>query len=188
VEDRACRRTVADPTALDQLRDQSRLAPAEVPGSLERLAEVTDPRDPRGVRHALVIVLALNWRRRWSRPGASPKGYQGTSPFSSWNFLGTSEPLQGSAFRDPVRLGGNQDKTVDRDRDRDRDQPGRHAGFARHRTGRSGAVITWLRKDWTGDARACSLQSTVTPPEEVRPMNAVSMWVLHLPVTAGRLT
>ncbi|WP_245789844.1 AAA family ATPase [Streptosporangium canum] len=26
---------------------------------------------------------------------------------------------------------------------------------------------------------------TVTPPEEVRPMNAVSMWVLPLPVTAG---
>ena len=25
-----------------------------------------------------------------------------------------------------------------------------------------------------------------TPPEEVRPMNAVSMWVLPLPVTAGR--
>jgi hypothetical protein len=29
------------------------------------------------------------------------------------------------------------------------------------------------------------LQWTVTPPEEVRPMNAVSMWVLPLPVTAG---
>jgi hypothetical protein len=32
------------------------------------------------------------------------------------------------------------------------------------------------------------LQLTVTPPEEVRPMNAVSMWVLPLPVTVGRLT
>ncbi|MFC7014349.1 transposase family protein [Streptomyces viridiviolaceus] len=31
----------------------------EVPGLLERLAEVPDPRDPRGVRHALVVVLAL---------------------------------------------------------------------------------------------------------------------------------
>jgi hypothetical protein len=35
------------------------------------------------------------------------------------------------------------------------------------------------------DARACSFQATVTPPEEVRPMNAVSTWVLPLPVTAG---
>jgi hypothetical protein len=38
------------------------------------------------------------------------------------------------------------------------------------------------------DARACSLQLTVTPPEEVRPMNAISMWVLPLPVTVGRST
>jgi predicted transposase YbfD/YdcC len=35
------------------------VAAGEVPGLLERLAEVPDPRDPRGVRHALVIVLAL---------------------------------------------------------------------------------------------------------------------------------
>jgi hypothetical protein len=33
--------------------------------------------------------------------------------------------------------------------------------------------------------RSDSFQSTVTPPEEVRPMNAVSMWVLPLAVTAG---
>jgi hypothetical protein len=33
-----------------------------------------------------------------------------------------------------------------------------------------------------------AVQPTVTPPEEVRPMNAVSMWVLPLAVTAGRLT
>lgn len=32
-----------------------------------------------------------------------------------------------------------------------------------------------------GDARACSLPLTVTPPEEVRPMNAVAMWVLPFP-------
>ncbi|WP_223267767.1 ISAs1 family transposase [Streptosporangium nondiastaticum] len=31
----------------------------EIPGLLERLVEVPDPRDPRGVRHALVVVLAL---------------------------------------------------------------------------------------------------------------------------------
>jgi hypothetical protein len=30
-----------------------------VPGLLERLAQVPDPRDPRGVRHALAVVLAL---------------------------------------------------------------------------------------------------------------------------------
>jgi hypothetical protein len=30
-----------------------------------------------------------------------------------------------------------------------------------------------------------AFQSTVTPPKEVRPMNAVSTWVLPLPVTAG---
>ncbi|WP_369254784.1 transposase family protein [Streptomyces sp. R35] len=33
--------------------------PEEIPGLPERLAEVPDPRDPRGVRHALVVVLAL---------------------------------------------------------------------------------------------------------------------------------
>jgi hypothetical protein len=32
---------------------------------------------------------------------------------------------------------------------------------------------------------ACGGRDT---PEEVRPMNAVSMWVLPLPVTVGRLT
>jgi predicted transposase YbfD/YdcC len=31
----------------------------EVPGLLERLAEVPDPRDPRGIRHRLPVVLAL---------------------------------------------------------------------------------------------------------------------------------
>ncbi|MGI5460876.1 transposase family protein [Streptomyces sp. CA-249302] len=35
------------------------MGPAEVPGLLERLAEVPDPRDPRGVRHRLAVVLAL---------------------------------------------------------------------------------------------------------------------------------
>ncbi|MGW1752464.1 transposase family protein [Streptomyces sp. NPDC002092] len=35
------------------------MASREVPGLLERLAEVPDPRDPRGVRHALAFVLAL---------------------------------------------------------------------------------------------------------------------------------
>src|ERR1039457_3432528 len=40
------------------------------------------------------------------------------------------------------------------------------------------------------DARACSLQATVEPAEEVRPMNAVWMWVLPLPLHGrnGRLT
>ncbi|MFJ8630945.1 transposase family protein [Streptomyces sp. NPDC093568] len=30
-----------------------------MPGLLERLAEIPDPRDPRGIRHALAVVLAL---------------------------------------------------------------------------------------------------------------------------------
>ncbi|WP_354006194.1 transposase family protein [Streptomyces sp. NBC_00199] len=37
------------PPALDQLREHPEVVPAEVP----------DPRDPRGVRHALITVLAL---------------------------------------------------------------------------------------------------------------------------------
>nr|WTB29562.1 transposase family protein [Streptomyces sp. NBC_00830] len=41
--------------------------PEEIPGLLERLAEVPDPRDPRGVRHALVVVLALTAPRGWTR-------------------------------------------------------------------------------------------------------------------------
>ncbi|WP_233273577.1 ISAs1 family transposase [Streptomyces broussonetiae] len=47
------------PHALDQLRENPQVGPAEVPGLLERLAEVPDPRDPRGVRHRLAVVLAL---------------------------------------------------------------------------------------------------------------------------------
>ncbi|MET7694514.1 ISAs1 family transposase [Streptomyces sp. NPDC005483] len=47
------------PPALAQLRDHSELAPDELPSLLERLSEVPDPRDPRGVRHALTVVLAL---------------------------------------------------------------------------------------------------------------------------------
>ncbi|MEU0213369.1 transposase family protein [Streptomyces canus] len=47
------------PPALDQLREHPEVVFAEVPGLLERLAGVPDPRDPRGVRHALVTVLAL---------------------------------------------------------------------------------------------------------------------------------
>ncbi|WP_406511095.1 ISAs1 family transposase [Streptomyces sp. NBC_00161] len=45
--------------ALDRLRDQLSARLDEPPGLLERLAEVPDRRDPRGVRHALVHVLAL---------------------------------------------------------------------------------------------------------------------------------
>ncbi|MFF2470395.1 aldo/keto reductase [Streptomyces mirabilis] len=45
--------------ALDQLRESPQVGPEEVPGLLERLAGVPDPRDPRGVRHRLAIVLAL---------------------------------------------------------------------------------------------------------------------------------
>jgi predicted transposase YbfD/YdcC len=47
------------PPALDQLRENPQVGPEEVPGLLERLAEVPDPRDPRGVRHRLAVVLTL---------------------------------------------------------------------------------------------------------------------------------
>ncbi|WNO62402.1 ISAs1 family transposase [Streptomyces sp. AM2-3-1] len=47
------------PPALDQLRDQPDAAEGELPGLLGRLAEVPDPRRPRGIRHGLVYVLAL---------------------------------------------------------------------------------------------------------------------------------
>lgn len=59
LEDRACRRIIADPACPDQLSEHLEVSPWEVPGLLQRLAEVPDPRDPRGVRHALTIVLAL---------------------------------------------------------------------------------------------------------------------------------
>jgi len=47
------------PPAFDQLGEHPGAVSEEIPGLLERLAEVPDPRDPRGVRHALVVVLAL---------------------------------------------------------------------------------------------------------------------------------
>lgn len=44
------------PLAFDRLREH----PGEIPGLLERLAEVpADPRDPRGVRHARAVMLTL---------------------------------------------------------------------------------------------------------------------------------
>lgn len=49
----------AIPPALDQLPEQPDVGPGEVPCLLERLAQVPDPRDPRGVRHVLAFVLAL---------------------------------------------------------------------------------------------------------------------------------
>jgi hypothetical protein len=47
------------------------------------------------------------------------------------------------------------------------------------------AVSAGREKGWRDDDRAGSLRLTVTPSEEVRPMNAVSTWVLPLFVTAG---
>ncbi|QJT06325.1 ISAs1 family transposase [Streptomyces asoensis] len=47
------------PPAFDQLREHPEAVPEEIPDLLARLAQVPDPRDPRGVRHALVVVLAL---------------------------------------------------------------------------------------------------------------------------------
>jgi hypothetical protein len=45
--------------ALDQFRQQAVVASGEALGLLERMAEVPDPRDPRGIRHALSAILAL---------------------------------------------------------------------------------------------------------------------------------
>ncbi|MEU9172001.1 transposase family protein [Streptomyces sp. NPDC048420] len=39
--------------------ENPQVVPEKVSGLLERLAEVPDPRDPRGVRHRLTVVLAL---------------------------------------------------------------------------------------------------------------------------------
>ncbi|WP_406465005.1 transposase family protein [Streptomyces sp. NBC_01622] len=47
------------PPALDQLRENLQVGPEEVPSLVERPAGVPDPRDPRGVRHRLAVVLAL---------------------------------------------------------------------------------------------------------------------------------
>ncbi|MCY0932224.1 ISAs1 family transposase [Streptomyces sp. H27-H1] len=44
---------------LDQLGDHVGVGPGEVPGLLERLAQVPDPRDPRGVRYPLATLLGL---------------------------------------------------------------------------------------------------------------------------------
>jgi len=51
-----------------------------------------------------------------------------------------------------------------------------------------GVLITWRERTGRDDPRLVACKLTVTPSEEVRPMNAVAMWVLTLPVTAGRLT
>ncbi|MFF4517690.1 transposase family protein [Streptomyces mirabilis] len=56
---RACDASSPIPLAFDRLREHPGAAPGEIPGLLERLAEVPGPRDPRGVRHALVVILAL---------------------------------------------------------------------------------------------------------------------------------
>jgi hypothetical protein len=45
--------------ALARLREYPEVAPEEVPDLLERFAGVPDPRDPRGVRHALGVMPAL---------------------------------------------------------------------------------------------------------------------------------
>ncbi|WP_343241865.1 MULTISPECIES: transposase family protein [unclassified Streptomyces] len=47
------------PPPLNQLREQPEPDPAEHPDLLRRLGDVPDPRDPRGVSHSLVHVLAL---------------------------------------------------------------------------------------------------------------------------------
>lgn len=48
------------PAVLDQLRDHPEARDGEFTGLLERLAKVPDPRDPRGVRNRLTVILALD--------------------------------------------------------------------------------------------------------------------------------
>ncbi|MER5820756.1 ISAs1 family transposase [Streptomyces mirabilis] len=45
--------------AFEQLRPHPEVSGSDLPDLLERLAQVPDPRDPRGVRHPLVTLLAL---------------------------------------------------------------------------------------------------------------------------------
>ncbi|WP_254396781.1 transposase family protein [Streptomyces sp. AC558_RSS880] len=45
--------------AFDQLRPHPEVSGSDLPDLLERLAQAPDPRDPRGVRHPLVTLLAL---------------------------------------------------------------------------------------------------------------------------------
>lgn len=59
-------------------------------------------------------------------------------------------------------------------------------GAVRQYQGLSGVVITRREKGGGRDRdRAAGFQSTAIPSEEVRRMNAVSMWVLPLAFTAG---
>jgi hypothetical protein len=44
---------------LEQLRPHPEVSGNDLPDLLERLAQVPDPRDPRGVRHPLMRLLAL---------------------------------------------------------------------------------------------------------------------------------
>ncbi|MEU3854022.1 transposase family protein [Streptomyces sp. NPDC029554] len=50
---------IFDSPVPDRLHAQSDVKPGEVPGLLERLAQVPDPRGPRGVRRTLAVVLKL---------------------------------------------------------------------------------------------------------------------------------
>ncbi|MEV5778282.1 transposase family protein [Streptomyces antimycoticus] len=45
--------------AFEQLRPHPEVSGSDLPDLLERLAQVPDPRDPRGVRHPLVTLVAL---------------------------------------------------------------------------------------------------------------------------------
>ncbi|GAA3375480.1 hypothetical protein GCM10020367_43450 [Streptomyces sannanensis] len=48
--------------AFEQLRPHPKVSGSDLPDLLERLAQVPDPRDPRGVRHPLVTLMALTAR------------------------------------------------------------------------------------------------------------------------------
>ncbi|WSQ14298.1 transposase family protein [Streptomyces sp. NBC_01231] len=101
MEDRACRRVTLIPTGADQPREQSDVAPEEVPGLPAPLTDVVDPRDPREVRHHLAAVLALtacaipaettSQYTFWSR--TTGQGEPDTPPPSPRRWLGTRAEL-----------------------------------------------------------------------------------------------
>ncbi|WP_234375618.1 transposase family protein [Streptomyces sp. CB01373] len=73
--------------------------PGKVPGLLQRLAEVPDPRDPRGVRHALTAVLALT-------ACAVPAGATSLSAVGEW--IVDTPPQSLPSLRVATRAKGRQ--------------------------------------------------------------------------------
>ncbi|MEV7280461.1 transposase family protein [Streptomyces sp. NPDC093111] len=84
--------------AFDRLREQSDVGPGQVPGLLERLTQVPDPRDPHGVRHALAVVLTPT-------AGAVPTGATSLRTGNAPRAMATWRNLAVGALRDAVGSG-----------------------------------------------------------------------------------